>query len=78
MEADALRLELSGSSREKIAEVESKFPKQVRKKRVIEGSNIEEDYLDYIFPDDEKKLSKLSNIVLFVALLIYIFVLTFC
>eukprot|EP00981_Chlorochromonas_danica_P000951 scaffold227_cov173-Ochromonas_danica.AAC.14 len=56
MEADALRNELPGSSREELGSVENRFPRKVKMRRPVENGEGEEDYFDYIFPDDEKKL----------------------
>ena len=52
-----------GNIREKLNEVEAKFPRKIKMKRPVfaEDGVTElgsEEYFDYIFPDDEKKIGK--------------------
>lgn len=54
-ESDALQASRRGASREHLAAVEARFPTKIKMKRQTEDGE-EEDYLDYVFPDDEKKL----------------------
>ena len=46
------------------AEVQAKMPKRVKKRRLVQGDDGEEngweEYFDYIFPDEEKKAPSLK------------------
>ncbi len=57
MESESLQLELKGSSREHLSTVDNKFPKKIKMRRTLDNG-IDEEYFDYIFPDDEKKFGK--------------------
>ena len=66
MEEDAVAV--LQSSRERLEEVEKKFPKKVKMKRYVDSGateggddgngGIAEEYFDYVFPDDEKKIGE--------------------
>ncbi len=47
-------------SREHLAAVEAKFPRKIKMKRTVGEGEAEEqeEYYDYVFPDDEKKLGE--------------------
>jgi hypothetical protein len=57
MESNALQDELEGSSRDKLSEVDGKFPKKIMRRRRLDNG-AEEEYFDYVFADDEKELGK--------------------
>lgn len=53
---------LPAPSREHLAAVEAKFPRKIKMKRPVaredeeDGETVFEEYFDYAFPDDEKKI----------------------
>lgn len=60
-EREALSGALSGSSPDYLDSLIKKQPKKIKMKRYNDETQVEEDYYDYIFPDDNKKLGTLFD-----------------
>jgi len=66
-------------SREHLSAVESKFPRKIKMKRAVLAEDGftelgQEEYFDYIFPDDEKKIGTLTRLcVLYVCVVCVVF-----
>lgn len=66
IESDALQRDDKGSSREQLALVDAKFPKKVKMRRTLDNG-VEEEYFNYVFPDDEKKMGTFPLIYGFIS-----------
>lgn len=62
-EAEKNGLDTDAVSNQHLKIVEEKFPRKIKMRRPVENSLDDEemeDYYDYVFPDDEKKIGKFS------------------